>query len=61
MEKRGTLTLDYPIKCGLVQNWENMEKIWHHVFYNELRVVPEDHPCLLTDGNFLFKKYHLSK
>ena len=50
MEKRGTLTLGYPIQNGLVSNWENMEKIWHHVFYNELRVVPEDHPCLLTDG-----------
>jgi len=48
--KRGVLNLKYPIENGIVNNWEDMERIWHHAFFNELRVAPEEHPALLTEA-----------
>ncbi|XP_031107829.1 actin-97-like [Ipomoea triloba] len=48
--KRGMLYLKYPIDHGIVTNWDDMEKIWYHTFYNELRVSPDEHPVLLTEA-----------
>jgi len=48
--KRGILSLRYPIEHGVVTNWDDMEKIWHHTFYNELRIAPEEHGMLLTEA-----------
>lgn len=47
--KRDILTIEYPIKQGVIKNWVAMENIWHHIFYNELHVPPEEHPVLLTE------------
>jgi len=49
LTKRGIMTLKYPIIHGVITNWDDMEKVWSHAFYNELRVAPEESPTLLTD------------
>ncbi|XP_047184590.1 uncharacterized protein LOC118283677 isoform X2 [Scophthalmus maximus] len=46
---RGVLALMHPIKNGIIRNWDEMEKIWHHTF-QQLCVEPEDHPVLLTEA-----------
>ena len=48
--KRGVLALKYPIEHGIVTNWDDMERIWHHAFNNELRVSTEEHAVLLTEA-----------
>ncbi|KAF8981259.1 Actin, aortic smooth muscle [Entomortierella lignicola] len=42
-------TLGYPIQRGNVTNWDDMQKVWYHTFYKELRIAPEEHSVLLTE------------
>lgn len=42
--------LSHPIQGGIVVNWDGMEKIWHQVFYEKLRVAPEEHPVMLSEA-----------
>ncbi|XP_067873230.1 actin, cytoplasmic 1-like isoform X1 [Heterodontus francisci] len=48
--KRGVLSLKYPIKHGIVASWDDMEKIWRHVYDCELRLKSHERPVLLTEA-----------
>ncbi|CAD5126846.1 DgyrCDS14876 [Dimorphilus gyrociliatus] len=47
---RKKLGIRYPIEKGIVRNWDDMEQIWQHTFYNELHVLPEEQPILMTEA-----------
>lgn len=47
--KKDVLHLKSPIEKGLVEDWDDMEKLWHHTLFSELRVSPEEHPIMLTE------------
>eukprot|EP01084_Bolivina_argentea_P120012 212762_1 len=46
---KGQLSLKYCIEHGTISNFDDMERIWHYSFYDELRVAPEQHPIILTE------------
>lgn len=50
-QKRGVLRMEQPIDHGIVTNWDDMEKVWHHTLYSELRVSAEEHPILMTEAS----------
>ena len=51
--KRGILDFNYPIQGGIVKSWDDMEKIWDHTFYKELKLSQKQlkrHAVLLTEA-----------
>lgn len=49
MEKRDILELSHPIKYSVVQNWEEIDKIYHHIFFNQLLVDPNQSKVLVME------------
>ncbi|KAI3403316.1 ARP1 [Candida oxycetoniae] len=47
---RGLLRLNYPIEHGIVTKWSDMEKLWEHMFTQDLKIQPEEHPLLITEA-----------
>jgi actin, other eukaryote len=54
--KRGILSIKYPIEHGIVTNWDDLETLWAHAIFNELRIDPTELPFLLTEAPFNPKK-----
>lgn len=50
--KREILNITRPVQKGVVTNWDDMEKIWHHTLYEELRAAPEEHLLILSENVF---------
>ncbi|XP_023566357.1 actin-85C-like [Octodon degus] len=48
-KKREEIILQYPISRGAIHSWNNLEKIWHHSFYQVLHIPPEEHPLMVTE------------
>jgi actin-related protein 3 len=47
--KRDNYNVDYPIRHGIVSNWDNMEKYWQRCIYQYLNCDPEEHMMMLTE------------
>jgi actin-related protein len=48
-ETGGDWRVKRPVEGGCVTNWDDVEKVWFHAFYDVLRVAPEEHPVVLTE------------
>jgi actin-related protein 2 len=46
---RHSLDIHYPVECGIVKNWEDMEHLWNYTFFEKLQINPRDNKILLTE------------
>ena len=44
-----THQINYPIRHGLIDNWDNMERLWQRCMFEYLRCEPEEHFVMLTE------------
>ncbi|KAJ3398762.1 Actin-2, partial [Chytridiales sp. JEL 0842] len=49
-ELRGLLKIKYPMEHGIVTDWDDMERIWQYIYTEELKILSEEHPVLLTEA-----------
>jgi actin-related protein 3 len=43
-----TYGVHYPIRHGMIENWDHMERYWEQSIFKYLRAEPEDHYFLLV-------------
>jgi actin, other eukaryote len=49
IEKRDILELSRPVKYSTVQNWDEIDKIYHHIFFNQLLADTNQTRALITE------------
>nr|XP_009916767.1 PREDICTED: actin-like protein 10 [Haliaeetus albicilla] len=40
----------YPLKHGIIEDWDGMENLWNHLFFCGLKALPEEQPVLMADS-----------
>jgi len=48
-DRIGTHTVTYPMRHGIIEDWDKMERLWQHCIYKYLRCEPQEHGFLLTE------------
>jgi actin-related protein 3 len=43
-----TYAVEWPIRHGVIENWDHMERLWEQCIFKYLRAEPEDHYFLLV-------------
>ena len=41
--------MSYPVQQGRIVDFDNMQKIWEHLFSQELKVQPENYKFFVTE------------
>ena len=57
LEHSKTYALDYPIKHGVIENWDHMERFWEQSIFKYLRAEPEDHHFLLVRTHTFYHRF----
>ena len=51
LTRRYELNIKSPFKEGKIYDWDAMEKIFSHIFYDELKIEPKNHNVLIIDSH----------
>ncbi|XP_026529005.1 actin-3-like [Notechis scutatus] len=49
-QRRAEVSTHLVMTHGVVTDWDALEMLWHHIFYTELSVCPEELAVLVTDA-----------
>eukprot|EP00760_Papus_ankaliazontas_P027470 PhM_4_TR3351/c0_g1_i1/m.543/K18584/ACTR3, ARP3; actin-related protein 3 len=46
---RSGYSVSYPMRHGIIEDWDKMERLWQHCIYKYMRCEPQEHGFLLTE------------
>ena len=50
-----------PIKRGLIDDWDDMERVWNYTFNDSLQIDPKEHLVLITKSGISNQFEHQEK